>query len=296
MTSCATIGFFDGVHLGHQYLFRQLREVAAARGLSPVAVTFAEHPRKTLQPGFQPRLLTTLDEKRGFIGDCGISRCEILAFSPDLAHLTAREFMRNHLLPLGVGCLLVGYDHRFGSDRCAFEDCLPLGQELGIAIVQAEAYHGAVATVSSSVIRSLLDEGDVTRATQCLGRNYSISGVVVEGYKEGRKLGFPTANLLPDSSEKIVPKCGSYATWVDFGGRRYAAMTNIGLRPTFGNGTETSIESHIFDFDGDLYGQSVTLRFVRRLRDERKYPAAGDLQRQLCADAATARQILYKEI
>ena len=138
MTSCATIGFFDGVHLGHQYLFRQLREVAAARGLSPVAVTFSEHPHKTLQPDFHPRLLTTLDEKRGFIGDCGISRCEVLAFSPELARLTAREFMENHLLPLGVGCLLVGYDHRFGSDRRAFEDCLPLGKDLGIAIVRAD--------------------------------------------------------------------------------------------------------------------------------------------------------------
>ena len=293
MNSVCTVGFFDGVHLGHQYLLRQVMAEAEKRGgWESVALTFEQHPRTVLQADYQPKLLTTSEEKSDFIRESGISHCHITPFTPSLARLIAREFMEHHLRPLGVGCLVMGHDHHFGSDRCTSEEYIEIGKEVGIDVVRADAYVEGDLPVSSSRIRRLLEGGDVRQAALLLGRPYSLTGLVVEGVQMGRQIGFPTANLQVKSTEKLIPQPGVYATWAVLDGRQYAAMTNIGYRPTLQKSSVPSIETHLFGFTGNAYGNTLTLRFVQRLRDEKRFTTPDALQKQLKMDAASVQTIL----
>lgn len=297
----ATIGFFDGVHRGHRFLIRQLTRYAVGHDLASLLVTFRTHPRQVMQAAYQPQLLTTYDEKCGQLATTGADYCLTLDFTTALAALSARRFMAEILKEkLSVKVLVIGYDHRFGHDRSeGFAEYVEYGRELGMEVVRADAFAMSEVNVSSSMVRACLAEGEVGIAARCLTRPYEITGRVVHGFHVGHELGFPTANIQVEDSQKLIPKNGVYAVWVKgkIGGEEHVwgGMLNIGLRPTMENGENRTIEVHLLDFARDLYGCRLTLSFVRRLRDERKFRNKGELVHQLREDEAMVRMILNKE-
>lgn len=293
---CAAIGFFDGVHRGHQYLIGQIKAEAARRGLTPIVVTFEEHPRLTLKRTYYwPELLTTNAEKLALLEQYGLGGCAMLHFDQAMSMLTSREFMEQILRDeMGVKCLITGYDHHFGSDLSAgFKDYVKAGRELGMDVLRERPFETDELRISSSATRRFLTGGNVEMARVCLGRPYKMEGIVVRGRQKGTSIGFPTANLHPDCEEQLVPGRGVYAVRAHIGGFSYMGMLNIGWRPTFGNGDDQSIEVHLLDYDGgNLYGERLTLQFYRRVRDERRFDSIETLQAQLSADAAEVRQLL----
>ena len=292
----ATIGFFDGVHRGHRFLIEQVRRTAAERGLASSVITFPVHPRRVMQSGFRPELLTTCEEKVALLADTGIDCCIMLPFTPELARLSARQFMSVLKEKYRIQALVVGHDHRFGHNRSeGFDDYVRYGEELGMEVLLARAYfinNEKEITVSSSVIRRLLREGDVSMAAEYLGYEYFIEGTVVGGYRVGRKIGFPTANLRVNDSDKLIPSDGVYAVRVRLDEEEYGGMLSIGYRPTLNNGLDRSIEVHIFHFEGDIYGQPMRISFVRRTRSELKFDTTDQLIARLHEDEAEIKAIL----
>lgn len=282
----ATIGFFDGVHRGHRFLIDQVREVAQEHGVESAVVTFADHPRRVLHSDYQPQMLTTPEEKARLLRKAGVDRCCVLPFDEKMARMSARDFMREVLRDrLGARYLVIGYDNRFGHNREeGFDDYVAYGREMGIEVVRARVFEKGGVRVSSSVVRTLLSEGEVELAAQCLGYRYTIEGTVVGGFQEGRRMGFPTANIDMASVRKMVPAPGVYAMTAAVGdGREYPAMMNIGRRPTF-SGDTTTMEVNIIGFSGDLYGRTIRVSFVKRLREERKFSSEKALMAQLEKD------------
>ena len=277
----ATIGFFDGVHRGHRYLIQQVKDEAQRRGLRSLLVTFPTHPARVLRPDAPLQLLTTPHEKAGLLGETLADDVAMLPFTRELAALSARAFMTDILRSrFNVRVLVIGYDHRFGHGRAeGFDDYVRIGREIGMEVVQARELDGGQ-HVSSSSIRQALQEGRVEDAAAMLGRPYTLGGTVVPGHHVGTALGFPTANLRPDDPDKLIPMNGVYAVRTEQG----AGMLNIGTRPTLDNGADRSIEVHLFDFAGDLYGQHITLRFLRFVRNEKKFDTVAELREQLQAD------------
>ena len=290
----ATIGFFDGVHRGHRFLIDCVKRLARERGLEAVIITFPVHPRMVMQPGFQMPLLSTPEEKRRLLGEQGVDRVVELPFTLELSRLTAREFMVEALQRrLCVDTLVIGYDHRFGHNRSeGFEDYRRYGGEIGMRVVRAEVCVVDGVTVSSSAIRRFLCGGEVAIAARCLGYEYYREGTVVDGFKVGRRLGFPTANLRVEEPGKLVPADGVYAVRVAVGGRTYAGMLNIGVRPTVDNGGDRSVEVHILRFGGDIYGEHMRVDFVQRIRNEQKFAGTDELVAQLRRDAAEVERLL----
>ncbi len=310
MGYAATIGFFDGVHRGHQHIINMvLAEAYALRATDSKAqamvISFARQPREVLSTnGYSPQLLTTNNEKTALLQQAGIERVVLLDFDRRMAALSAQEFMRTVLCDqLQVSTLVAGYDNRFGHDRSeGFDDYCRYGRELGIAVKRGDALTVDDTSISSSAIRSLLTNGHIDRADAFLGRRYGICGLVVCGWQNGRKIGFPTANLAVDNPQKLIPQNGVYAAMVriDNNGEQTAgkssavalpAMMNIGCRPTFGGG-QRSIEVHAFNFSGNLYGHTITVEFVARLREERRFPSPEALAEQLQQDKAMALKLL----
>ncbi len=293
-STVATIGFFDGVHLGHHYLLEQVKQEAEARKMDTMAVTFSRHPREVISTGYKPELLTSYKEKIALLKTTGVNTCAVLNFSPEMAQLTAEKFMLHFLKEqLNIGVLLLGHDHRFGSDKPEkLELYQAIGKKVGIEVIRAEAFKIADFIVSSSSIRTLLKAGDVAEAALALGYPYEISGLVVQGHRIGQQLGYPTANLKSDCTEKLIPKDGVYAVQVLLDGNIYGAMLNIGQRPTLNNGENKSIEAHIFGIKEELYDKQLTLRFCHRIRDERQFPSKEALKAQLGKDAKDAKRIL----
>ena len=229
-----------------------------------------------------------------------LDACAVLRFDKELAALTAREFMERYLRDrLGVRCLVIGYDHHFGSSRGeGFVQYAAYGRELGIDVVRATALEWGGVTVSSSAVRRFLSAGNVEMARVCLGRAYELTGTVVHGREVGRSLGYPTANLRPDSADKMLPAAGVYAARIEpaedgsgLPAEGVRAMVNVGCRPTIDDGEELTIEAHLFDFAGDLYGRRLRLLFERRLREERRFPSLDALRRQLDTDAARTLEL-----
>ena len=293
LPSVATIGFFDGVHRGHRFLIEQVCKAAAARGLASSVITFPVHPRKVMQPGFHPELLTTCDEKVALLAGTGVDYCVMLDFTLDLARLSAKQFMAALKQDYQVQALVIGYDHRFGHNRSeGFDDYVRYGRELGMEVILAQVYSTDAMTVSSSAVRRLLLEGNVSEAANCLGYHFFLSGTVVNGYHVGRKIGFPTANLCVNDSEKLVPADGVYAVYVFLGEKKHTGMLSIGYRPTLNNGIDRSIEVHIFNFDADIYDQPMRLSFVRRTRPELKFDSIDELIAQLHKDETEITAIL----
>ena len=290
----ATIGFFDGVHIGHCHLIKMLKKVARERGVKSCVITFDRHPRQVVQPEWCPEMLTTLDEKKQLLEATGIDRCEVLHFDREMANQSARDFMLHTLKErLGVSILATGYDNRFGHNRSeGFNDYVRYGKEIGIEVIRGDELTDGSNNVSSSSIRRMLKEGKIEDATRCLGDEYTITGTVVAGEHIGRTIGFPTANIRPNDSNKLIPEKGVYAVDVwseneDFSSRR--AMLNIGTRPTF-DGKATTIEVHIPHFEGNLYGKTLTIAFIKKTRDERKFDSPEALVEQLNKDLINIEQ------
>lgn len=283
----ATIGFFDGVHKGHQYIIEQLKQIAEDRKEKSLVITFDVHPRKVLQSDYQPKLLTTLPEKIYRLNTLHVDNCAVLSFTTEMAQMSAFDFMRDILkAQYNISTLLIGHDHHFGHNRNeAFSDYVRYGNELDITVVQIDRFVSQLnENISSSEIRRALLSGDIYAANEMLGYAYSLEGRVVDGFKVGRKIGFPTANLHIESEEKVVPQTGVYVVNVMVDGISYCGMLNIGSRPTLQNGENTSIEVHIIDFDKDIYNQVIQIRFLEKIRDEKKFGNLEELISQLNED------------
>lgn len=291
---CATIGFFDGVHRGHQFMIDSLTTMAHAQGRQSLVITFDRHPRQVVHADYVPQLITTTDEKLQLLHATAADRIEMLHFDTQMAQLSAYEFMRQVLHEkYGVAMLLTGYDNRFGHNRAeGFADYVRYGEEMGMEVRQNTPIDIDGLRVSSSLIRRLIVEGNITEASNCMGHPYSITGCVAHGFQEGRRIGFPTANIVPESAEKLVPGNGVYATRVSVeGGEWMPAMLNIGTNPTFQR-LQTTIEAHIIGFEGDIYGRKVRVEFGRKLRDEQRFESVEALQKQLEADKKEVLMVL----
>lgn len=291
---CATIGFFDGVHRGHQFMIDSLTTMAHAQGRQSLVITFDRHPRQVVHADYVPQLITTTDEKLQLLHATAADRIEVLHFDAQMAQLSAYEFMRQVLHEkYDVAMLLTGYDNRFGHNRAeGFADYVRYGEEMGMKVLQNTPIDIDGLRVSSSLIRRLIVEGNITEASNCMGHPYSITGSVAHGFQEGRRIGFPTANIVPESAEKLVPGNGVYATRVSVeGGEWMPAMLNIGTNPTFQR-QQTTIEAHIIGFEGDIYGRKVRVEFGRKLRDEQRFESVEALQKQLDADKKEVLMVL----
>lgn len=283
----ATIGTFDGVHRGHQYVLQQVVSQARQRGLESVVLTFPNHPMQVLQDGFQPQMLTLPQEKERHLLLTGIDRVEMMPFTPTLAQMNASDFMRDILKEqLHVQVLMMGYDNHFGHGSQGFADYLRHGEKLGMEVVGCEELVSEQ-RISSTAIRQALLRGAVEDAHHLLGYHYELEGEVVQGFQNGRKFGYPTANLHVAPC-KLIPENGAYLVATDQG----YGMLNVGTRPTLHNGQQRSIEVHIFDYEGDLYGQTLTVKLLRHLRPEQEFDTLEALHRQLMADEAQCRQLI----
>lgn len=290
----ATIGFFDGVHLGHRFLIEQVKELAKDKGLRSALITFPVHPRQVMKSDYRPEFLTTPEEKIELLKAQGVDYCIMLDFTVELSQLSALSFMKDILQQrYNVSTLIIGYDHRFGHNRSeGFEDYVRYGQQIGMNVYRAQACMIDDLNISSSLVRTHLLEGKIDLSTRYLGYNYSIEGVVVGGYRVGRTIGFPTANLDLRESNKLIPSDGVYAVRVEVKGCLYAGMLNIGYRPTLDNGSKKSIEVHILRFDEDIYDEKIRLYFVSRIRSEMKFSGLDELIAQLKRDAAFVDSVL----
>lgn len=291
----ATVGFFDGVHGGHRFLLNEVIEEARRQQSISVVVTFNEHPRKILKSDYQPRLLTTLEEKLELLDSTGIDACVVLDFSKEMSLFSAKEFIRNILSEkLKVSTLFVGHDHRFGHNReDGFEEYKLYGAELYMDVIQAERFVlDGDEHFSSSQIRKALTTGDIVLANTLLTYPYTFVGKVIGGYKNGRKIGFPTANMWFENKEKIIPAVGVYAVQVYVKGHSYKGMMNIGYRPTFSADDQLSMEVHIIDFDADIYDQTIKIECIYRIRNEKKFNGVAELIEQLQKDKETVQQLL----
>ena len=294
----ATVGMFDGVHRGHQHVIGQVVEKARKAGVSSTVITFDKVPRQVLDPSFRPQLLTTLEEKKTIIRQLGVDVLAVLPFTRETAGLSAQAFMKQVLHEqLQTKVLVTGYDNRFGHDRTeGFDDYVRYGRELGMEVLRGDAQlmDDGQRPVSSSVIRQLLaEEGRVDLMPHYLTRLYQLRGTVAPGEHIGHRLGYPTANLEVDEADKLIPAAGVYAVWATIEGEQQprAAMMNIGNRPTF-HGHRQTLEVNILDFEGNLYGQVMTVSFVERLRAERRFDSPEALAVQLEADKEQVKQIL----
>lgn len=292
----AAIGNFDGVHLGHQYLLKRAAAFAEKVGGQSGAVVFDPHPRRYFRPDDPAFLLTTLDKRVALLRQHGARAVIALPFNKALASLTPEAFIRNILKDeLKLKGVVVGADFRFGAGRAGDGEALQaLGAEEGlhVELVDVLAENPQAEKFGSSAVRAALQAGDVRGAASMLGRRWSVAGIVQEGQRLGRGLGFPTANVT--LGEIIEPRNGVYATRALVGGKTYSAVSNFGRRPTVGGGSPL-LETNIFDFDGDLYGVEIEIAFVDFIRDERKFDGLDALKAQIAEDSEQARRILQSE-
>jgi riboflavin kinase/FMN adenylyltransferase len=284
-----TVGTFDGVHRGHWSVLDRLQEVAKADGLLSVLVTFDPHPLKILRPEVAPQLLTTANEKKEILTLSGLDYAVFLNFNRSLSLYEPDEFVRDVLLArLGLRKLVVGYDHGFGRDRSGDADLMrEIGERYGFNVEVMGPVLMNDEAISSSRIRSALHAGDVEKAAKGLGRPYSLSGVVVHGEGRGRTLGFATANVTVNNADKLLPREGIYAVQAASRFHMGPGLLHLGPRPTF-RGSPPSIELHLLDFDGDLYGQRVRVELLNRLRDVQPFGSSAELVEQMRRDREEA--------
>ena len=279
-------GFFDGVHTGHRHVITQLVEAAAARGDESMVVTFWPHPRNVLQKEARSlRLLTTLAEKKQMLLNMGVDKVEVLDFTKDFSRMTTREYLLMLKERFGAKTVLVGYDNRMGCDAKDSDQVIAVASQLGLEAIRTEMIPSEFGyAVSSTKIRQKLEEGDVQVASAMLGYDYSLLGVVVAGNRIGRTIGFPTANMQLYEPLKQMPGNGVYFVRVSTLGRDLYGMCNVGCRPTLGQGNARTIETHIFEFDEDIYGLDIKVTFLKKVRDEVQFASIEDLKKQLETD------------
>ena len=287
-------GFFDGVHTGHRLVIRRLVEAAAVRGDESMVITFWPHPRNVLQKEARSlRLLTTLAQKKQMLHELGVDRVEVLSFTKDFSAMTMEQYLRHIMKEYGVTAILLGYDNRIGCDAANSDQVARTAEMLGLEVIRTEMVPSQQGyAVSSTKIREKLEEGDVRRAAEMLGYDYSMHGVVVAGNKLGRTIGFPTANMQLYEPLKLVPGNGVYFVKVKVLDRELYGMCNIGCRPTVGAGNARTIETNIFGFDEDIYGLDIDITFIARIREERKFDSLTELKAQLELDRMECLVIL----
>ena len=279
-------GFFDGVHLGHRLVIEQLVAAAAVRGDESMVVTFWPHPRNVLQQEARSlRLLTSLSEKKAMLESLGVNRVEIMPFTKDFSTMTTREYFERLAADYGAKAVLIGYDNRMGCDADGADQVAQTALDLGLEVIRTQMVPSEQGyAVSSTKIRERLEAGDVRAASAMLGYDYSLHGVVVAGNRLGRTIGFPTANMQMYEPLKLVPGNGVYFVKVETLGRELYGMCNVGCRPTVSSGNHRTIETHIFDFDEDIYGLDIKVTFMEKIRAEVKFESLDALRSQLEKD------------
>ena len=284
-------GFFDGVHLGHRLVIEQLVEAAAVRGDESMVVTFWPHPRNVLQKEARSlRLLTALHEKKDLLLDMGVDRVEVMPFTKDFSRMTTREYLRELMDRFDAKAVLIGYDNRMGCDADGADQVAAVALDLGLEVIRTQMVHSEQGyAVSSTKIRERLEAGDVRAASAMLGYDYTLHGVVVAGNRLGRTIGFPTANMQMYEPLKQVPGNGVYFVKVETLGRELYGMSNVGCRPTVSSGNHRTIETHIFDFNEDIYGLDIKVTFIEKLRDEIRFESLEALRSQLENDKETLK-------
>ena len=292
-----TVGTFDGVHTGHRVLMETVVKKAEKRNARSVVVTFDPHPREIINPGKEGiKLLTTLKERAEILNDLGVDILLVIPFDRDFSLLSSEEFVRDIIYEkVGVSEFVIGYDHHFGRDREGTIDTLKkLGKELQFDTYVVSKQEMGEVTISSTVIRKTLsEEGDVKQASEYLKRAYLLNGIVMHGDERGRKIGYPTANIKAEHKNKVIPKNGVYAVKVRVENTWFSGMMNIGVRPTF-DGEVKTLEVNIFDFDKEIYGDTIQVRFIDRIRDEVKFSGVEELKAQLASDKKEALEILSR--
>jgi len=289
-----TIGNFDGVHLGHRHIFRRLVEEAGAKGRPSVVISFDPHPKQVLHPERRPfYLITSLEEKIRLIGETGIGTLILIPFTLEYARTTAEAFIRTVLWErLRTGKILIGHDYTFGRGKEGNATFLAeFSRQLGFTVEVMDAFQMGGQTVSSTRIRKAILEGGVGTAANLLGRPYNLRGKVIPGRHRGVGLGFPTANIHPE--KELLPPRGVYAARAMLKGKRLEGVVNIGFNPTFAD-KALSIEVHLFDFKEDIYGETLDVLFIERLRDEIRFASPEALIAQIDRDIARAREILQR--
>lgn len=288
-----TVGTFDGVHLGHWSVLREIGSRAAACDGRSVLVTFDPHPLRIVRPAAAPPLLTTLEEKKAVLAESPLDYVVLVAFTPELRRYSPRRFVTEFLLGrLGMSELVIGYDHGFGRGRSGDVDTLrAIAAECGFRVDVVEAVNTEETAISSTVIRRALLEGRLRDANRALGRPYPIAGVVVRGDGRGRDLGFPTANIVVAGADKLIPGAGIYACWANVGEQRFMGALHIGPRPTF-PGAEPTVEVHLLDFDDSIYGQRIRLELVEALRAVAAFDTVETLKEQMARDVDRTRRLL----
>ncbi len=287
--SAVSIGFFDGVHKGHAALLARLVSQAKERGLESVVVTFSTHPREALNANYVPKLITLNEERYSLLEKQGVDYCVVLPFNSEISGKSFKQFMDDYLIDkFKVKYLLIGHDHHFGCDRAnGFEQYKQYGEEKGIVAEREEVFKIKDVVVSSSYVRREIQAGNVSNAKAALGYDYYIEGLVIPGFKVGKTIGFPTANVAINDVRKLLPAAGVYAVTVEIEGasKPLPAMLYIGARPTFVNMSETkSIEVNIFDFNDDIYQKKIKVNFKEYIREEQKFDSPSKLASQLNKD------------
>ncbi len=289
-SSIVTIGTFDGVHLGHQQILKQLTDTSRKSKLKSVLLTFFPHPRMVLQPDISMRLIQTIQEREKALKNTGLDYLVIHPFSITFSRLSADDYVKQILVEqLNVRKVVVGYDHRFGRNRTAsLEDMYQYADIYDFEVIEIDAKKIDSTAVSSTKIRNAIDQGNIELANTYLGQPFTLEGMVVHGDKRGRELSYPTANIDLQNQHKIVPKQGVYLVKSKLKGRVVYGMMNIGTKPTFDT-TMPSIEVHFLDWNGGLYGQAVQVELLKWVREERKFKTVKELQVQIQTDEQNCR-------
>lgn len=285
-----TIGTFDGVHIGHKKILEKIITNAQESNFESLVLTFFPHPRTVLQEGTEMKQLNTIDEKINLLDKLGVDNLVIHPFDKDFSRLTAEDFVKQVLVDqFNVAKIIIGYDHRFGRNRTAdINDLIEFGEKYEFDVEQISVEEINDVSVSSTKIRNALNEGEVTLANSFLDYNYSLSGIVVKGKQLGRTIGFPTANIQVKENYKLIPKDGVYVVSCEIDSVNHFGMMNIGINPTTDTTSQTQkIEVHLLDFSDDIYGKSITVSFLSRIRDEQKFESVDALKSQLAADKIT---------
>lgn len=289
-----TTGTYDGVHLGHETIIKHLKKIAKKNNGETVVLTFHPHPRMVLQEKSDIKLLGTIEERINLLKDAGVDHLIILPFTKEFSRISSLEFVRDILVnKIGTKKLVIGYDHHFGRNReGSFEHLKEFGPMYGFEVEEIPAIDVKDVNISSTKIRVALAKGDLITAKEYLGRNYSITGIVIAGDKIGRLIGFPTANIKIKESIKLIPEIGVYAVNIFHKNSKYKGMLNIGYRPTIGHQNGISIEVHIFDFNNNLYEEELKIEFISRIRKEKQFKDVNQLKGQLERDLTNCKKIL----